>query len=174
MKSGCFESLWRRYGASRKERVRERMQVRRFCRALAIIVIAFALLLTVSSHEARARDVHSSSVLDAWGQWGQSQGLLGAGMPEGFEQEAFSLADKQELRVDRDACVIGFSFRGTSNQALDLLRENLRETHWTETSNGSDGIASFSKTKGRYRWLFIQCVPMQEWTCVVVNYACQE
>lgn len=155
-------------------RSRERVGWHRLALALASIALLFVLLLAMDLSEAQARDFESLFSLDAWGQWDQSQRLLSEEVPEGFEEEAFAVKGERELRIEQGACTIGFSCLEDPDQTMDRLRKSLLESGWMEQASGIDGCSAFVKTEGRYRWLFVQCIPVQEWTCVVVNYASQE
>lgn len=138
---------------------------RRAMAIVAVLVAALALSLAASSlsgpgvlHEAAA----------AYGRKG------GDALPEGFEDEAFRLRAKEEVRVDEKSGLVGFSCDGGVDVVFESVEKELLARGWTGVDSESKGWGSFVKSEGRYRWMFVTCVDVGGSTSVVVRFMAKE
>lgn len=97
-----------------------------------------------------------------------------AGPPAGFEDEALRLEARCDVRADERNGVLGFSCAGGAAETLAALEGELRAKGWSSVSSGYEGTGSFVKEKGRYRWMFVACIDVGDWTSVVVRYTTEE
>lgn len=133
-------------------------------RAAAIVFVAIALLAAAiafapESRPSILREAASAAVEES-----------GTDPPQGFEDEALQLDGWEDVRVDRQNGIIGFSWRGSVEEVLASIEEELRGKGWSGVESGNDGQESFVKSSGRYRWMFVSCVRVGAWTSVVVQY----
>ncbi|WP_165247789.1 hypothetical protein [Adlercreutzia sp. ZJ141] len=150
---------------------RDYIMYRRALRALAIVVAIIALVpasAAVADPEAQLTSVglvsHVGSLLH------QVDLLEQTSLPDGFEDEVMSFERYYERRCDLDAQVVGFSLDANIDESLNEIRQQLTAKGWDEVRSGVDGCSTFTKSSGRYQWAFVQCVPIEGWTSVVVRY----
>lgn len=98
----------------------------------------------------------------------------GIGPPEGFEGEAFRLDAREDVRVDEENGLVGFSCYGEVDEVLVSLEGELKASGWKSVSSGNEGWESFVKNEGRYRWMFVTCVDVGESVSVVVRFETTE
>lgn len=143
---------------------------RRALRALGVVAVAIALVPMSALAESGARLPGAESALQVANLLRQADRLEQADVPDGFEDEVMPLARCRERRCDADAHVVGFSMDAGVDESLDAVRRQLAAKGWDEVPSGVDGCSTFAKSNGRYRWAFVQCVPMGGWTSVVIRY----
>lgn len=90
-------------------------------------------------------------------------------IPASFEQEVISLADKSEVSSNAHVGMVGFTLHTSADQALKTLRSTLEDRGWRESGSGSDTCATFLKTSGEYRWLYVSCISVASHTSVVLQ-----
>lgn len=94
----------------------------------------------------------------------------GIGPPEGFEDEALRLDAREDVRVDEENGLVGFSCRGEVDEVLVSIEAELKASGWTCVDSENEGWESFVKDEGRYRWMFVECVDVGESVSVVVRF----
>lgn len=114
---------------------------------------------------------------DTWGWNGGSflsfpaLGLGRANAPPGsFEREGLETSDRTEVRFDDRSQTVGFSMDGSPDEAMRVCRSELEGKGWECVESGVSFAASFFKTGGEYRWMFVTCVPAGEMTSIVAQY----
>ena len=105
------------------------------------------------------------------GEFGSRAAPDAPALPLGFADEVLAVAGRDEARVDEQARVVGFSVAGADEDAFLSLADELEGNGWMRIESGSATCGSFSKSGGSYRWAFVSCVQVGEWTSVVVQYA---
>lgn len=141
------------------------MRARRAC---IVVAVLFAFLA-------------ASQFAGAWAKPGVvqqvAQGLVGfeglsmaqEQLPEGFEEEAF--AAEGDVQVSQAAHTFGFTVPEVADAVYERLNQALLQKGWSQSGQGSAVGATFQKSEGEFRWLFLQCVQVGSSTTVVAAYA---
>ncbi|WP_232050935.1 hypothetical protein [Arabiibacter massiliensis] len=98
-----------------------------------------------------------------------AEGAAGEALPEGFEEEALSLARRTEARVDGRAGIVGFSTEEDAAASFAAIAEELAAKGWEGVESGVPSCGTFVKGEGRHRWLFVSCVQVGGGASVVVQ-----
>lgn len=98
-------------------------------------------------------------------------------LPSRFEEELLFLSDKEELRIqalEEGGGLVGFSVNTTAENAMTVIAKEMIGKGWTATDGKGDGVASFFKGHGKYRWAFVSCIQTGNTTSAVVQYKVYE
>lgn len=88
--------------------------------------------------------------------------------PEGFRAEVFDCSDA--VYSEQGSTVnAGFTLAYGSEEALALLVDELEGKGWNAVSNGEQGIGTFVKKSGTYRWAAVTCTEVDGAASVVVT-----
>lgn len=91
-------------------------------------------------------------------------------LPCGFHEEGIALEGFEDVMVDPEARVVGFSQRGSAEAVFAELAGRLTDAGWHYTDSGLGAGGSFAKETGALTWLFIMCYQTGDETAVVVQY----
>lgn len=99
-----------------------------------------------------------------------SQGVdAGDEAPEAFQEEVLALSGREDVRVDEDAGIVGFTASGEAEEVFDALSAELEEGGWSGVDSGVAGWGTFVKGEGFYRWVAVACVQVGDAVSVVVQ-----
>lgn len=143
---------------------------RRLAQAAAGLAAAFLLAAVAGWAGAAAMGGGEAGQTQAAGIASASEAMLSEAVAEGFADEVALPDGAQEVRHNEDACIVGCSVTGEAEEVFEGLKAALIERSWAETPSGVGGCSVFTKTSGAYRWLFVQCVQVGDWTSVVIQY----
>lgn len=76
-----------------------------------------------------------------------------------------------ETRWDERSKTVGLFKEGKAAQVFESCRQTLRAKGWQECGSSQTSQATFQKSEGRYRWLYINSVQVGTWVTTVVQYA---
>ena len=141
-------------------------QGKRLLRAVLVVALGLACI-ALSGGVAKA--VSAARVVQEVSSEASDEGS--AEVPQGFEQEVFSMANMQKVRAAQDGSVVGFSLPEAAESAFLRVRSWLEENGWTYASSGMDTCGTFTKSSGAYQWLFVSCTYVDGQTSVVVECA---
>ncbi len=133
--------------------------MRAFLVLAAVLVLSFLLQFVLNF----ARPSLASEVV-----WGLSQNSFEDSLPEGFEEEVFSLAYRSEVRVANDGGIVGFCEVGDAAEVFGSLSSLLEEGGWLAIESEQPACGSFLKSEGQYTWLFVNCTQAGSLTSVVI------
>lgn len=148
---------------------------------VAAIVVApiavdhFALPVKVASLALAQADSDGGedalSLLDRKTQEGSVQGERGLleGLSKYFEDEAFSLKGRHDLRVGGRGCVLGFLEDGSAEGQFNRYAKQLVGAGWMQVPSGQKSSGSFVKKTGRLRWMFLACTKVADRVSVVAQ-----
>lgn len=148
---------------------------RRFVCGVLIVVLVLAAVPLSAWAESRVQGLPQGSGAgtrtgaETESLLNEAQRMSEACVPEGFEQEVLSLQGRYEVRCDAESGTVGFSVYGEASDVFERVSSDLATRGWQCHDGGAGVCASFTKDAGSYRWAFVQCVPVGEWTCVVVS-----
>ena len=74
-----------------------------------------------------------------------------------------------DLKVDKDEKVIGFSLGTNSNDAFQIVKSKLLDNGWNYVQSGNGTSASFYKDSETHNWLFVNCVDVSGVSSVVIT-----
>lgn len=123
--------------------------------------LASRSVAAVSSPEYESQDL--VKLLESAGKVGEGQ------IPEGFQQELFSLDWVHSLRSSPEQGVVGFLAKGPADQVFSQLRAHMEQSGWSCSSQASPYGATFTKEQGCYRWVFVSCSQLSGQTSVVLQ-----
>lgn len=103
--------------------------------------------------------------------FGVSDATVRPRLPARFEDEVVRCVEYKEVRVDEPGGVVGFSVAGLAQVVFDNLAGELGRNGWTSIESGLATSGSFTKSKGRYSWVFVTCVQVGDTVSVVMQYA---
>lgn len=78
-------------------------------------------------------------------------------LPEGFEEECFSVEGYRNARSSDGGRIVGAITEGSAQKAFEACCAKMLEKGWTAVSSGQPTRATFLKTTGRYRWAYLDC-----------------
>ena len=138
-----------------------------YLRAIPILVVlaALFLLLGVSSRASSSGVVLHSAAVEvprslsvAFSDEGVSlEGeelavLDDEPLPPGFSEEVMEEGER-EWMIASNFRAVGYHVESSSVDALSDAQERLEGKGWTSVPSGSEGVMTFIKNTGRYRWL---------------------
>lgn len=94
-------------------------------------------------------------------------------LPEGFEDEIGICEACANIKADKwdGGGVVDFVVRSPVRDAYASLCDQLVAKQWNCTESGRENCGSFSKKQGRYRWLFVSCIGVEDMASIVIQYA---
>lgn len=91
-------------------------------------------------------------------------------LPDDFEREVMSLADRDAVRVSEGGGVVGFRAEDQVEGVFEECASRLAERGWARIESGNELFASFIRAEGPYTWLYLSCVPIAGGTSVVIQF----
>lgn len=81
-------------------------------------------------------------------------------LPKDFQNEVLdiNLIGGYDVKVSSDEKIIGFSLNSSSEFSFELIKSKLLDNNWKCLDNGNKNNTTFYKDKGKYTWLFLNCV----------------
>lgn len=126
--------------------------------AIAITTIIFLIVWITSLIE------RSSAVTDLVTQENSE-------LSQDFKSEIVDINTLQasHIKQNNDGKVIGFNLPYKATYSFGIIKEQLESRGWTYVPSGNDISGSYYKNKGKYQWLFVNCVDVSTETCVVIT-----
>lgn len=75
----------------------------------------------------------------------------------------------ENLKVEKDEKVIGFSLCTNSNDAFQIVKTKLIDNGWNYVQSGNGTSASFYKDSDTYNWIFVNCIDVSGVASVVIT-----
>lgn len=94
--------------------------------------------------------------------------MAASGVPDGFEEELFSIQGFQEVQQSSDGGVVGMVSAESPSETLDRCRSSMEGRGWTYMESGQGNRGTFVKGQGQYGWCCIDCTAVGDSTSVVV------
>lgn len=156
---------------------------KRWCRACVVVGVVLVVLVGWQAVVDTTRPAVMKEALHPalWEDTAFADGAWAAGVcdqiPEGFESEVFALHNRDDLHVDAQTGIMGFSLAKSPGDAFQDLACTLTEAGWehieaastTQDEARAPTFATFVKASGKYRWVFVSCVSVGSATSVVVQ-----
>ncbi len=180
---------------SAKKKVSQR---RRCCRSIAIIAVSACVFSAIgtgvqafssasaaefASAAAGAYGGDSASALEEarlFGLFGAATGATAnagiqrdafAKLPEGFEQECFSVSDCSDVRAAENGRIVGLLQDGDARDAASHVDEAMEHAGWMRVGGEVESlVVAYSKSSGSLRWVNITFTPVDDATSIVLVF----
>lgn len=158
---------------------RRRSQSRRClfaCGVIALMFIVLALAGVLPEHFrslkagiGAAQAIVSDNDAEASDVFDDLENARKRDIPSMFNEEVVDVSGYPTVFVNDDGSIIGFSRVEPARQAFSSIADELRSKGWAFVESGSQLSGSFVKSSGRYRWVFVSCVPVSGQASVVIQ-----
>lgn len=152
-------------------------QTKAFATVLVLIALVFVIEVVFQLCESKTVMSFAEEISSQQSIKSELEGMLDeqnisspVSVPVGFEDEVFTVENRQNLACDAENQVVGFWDERKIDEVSFELETELKERNWTHVPSGDSSIQSWVKNKGDYTWLLIQFVSMEGGVSVVVSY----